>query len=161
MRGSLQKVQTTKLHLPKGHSTWNIILSLGRGADGKWKQKWVRFHGTREQAETKLADLVGDVHRGEFIEPSKITVGQYLDEWLKNVVQPRRAANTYTSYRNTIENHLKKAFGDIPLQKLNPLHIERYYAGSKVSPTTLAVHHAVLTSALKAAVMKGILRSNP
>lgn len=43
---------------------------------------------------------------------------------------------------------------------LNVLHVERYYAESRVALTTLAVHHAILSTALKAAVEKGILRTN-
>ena len=100
------------------------------------------------------------MHHGEFIEPSKLTVGQYLDEWLNTAIRPRRTANTHSLYSWTIRKHLKKAFGDVPLQKLSPMHVERYYAESKLAPATLAVHHALLATALKAAVVKGILRTN-
>jgi integrase len=162
MRGSLQRAKVsvrTQRAMKKGEGAWNLILSLGRGEDGKYKQKWIRFHGTREQAQKKLTELVGEVHHGEFIEPSKLTVGQYLDEWLVTAVKPRRAANTYYAY-TVIVKHLKRAFGDVPLQKLSPMQIERYYADSKLAPASLALHHAVLSTALKAAVLKGILRSN-
>jgi hypothetical protein len=93
VRGCLQKAKT-KRDLPKGEYSWNLILSLGRGADGKYKQKWVRFHGTRKQAEQKLNELTGEVHRGEFVEPSKITVGEWLDDWQSDALlfhQPGQA----------------------------------------------------------------------
>jgi hypothetical protein len=53
---------------------------------------------------------------------------------------------------------LKKAFGDVPLQKLSVLHVERYYAQSTLKPASLAVHHSILATALKAAMKKRILR---
>jgi integrase len=64
-------------------------------------------------------------------------------------------------YYSTIKKHLKPFFGDIPLQKLSPLHVERYYAQhQKLAPATVSIHHSILATALKAAVTKGILRSN-
>jgi len=149
--------------VPKGEHTWNIILAVGRGSDGKHKQKWVRFHGTRKQGEQKLNELTGEVHRGEFVEPSKITVGQWLDEWLEKAVQPPRCTpGTYKAYKNAISKYLKPALGHLVLQQLTPLQVERYYAerGAKLAARTVAMHHAVLITALNAAMTNGILRQN-
>lgn len=160
MRGCLLRVET-KRKLKKGESTWRLVLSLGRGADGKQKQKWITFHGTRKQAEEKLGDMVGEVRRGEFVEPTKLTVATYLNEWLQTTIRPRLATNTYESYSLAVRKYLIPTFGHLTLQGLSVLHVERYYAAStKLSQATLLVHHAVLRSALGAAVKKGLLRSN-
>jgi integrase len=160
MRGCLQQAKTKpRPGAPKGFCTWNIILSLGR-VNGRYRQKWVRFHGTRKQAELKLADLVGDVYRGEFVEPSRITLGTWLDEWLENSVKPRQTRNTHITYSSVVQKHIKPALGHLPLQQLTPLHLERYYAELTVAPRSIAVHHAVLTRALGAAVNGGMLRIN-
>jgi integrase len=160
MRGSLHKVHT-KRPLKKGEFTWQIILSLGRGAEGKYKQKWIRFHGTRQQAQAKLTELTTEVNRGEFIEPSRITLGEWLDEWLDKAIRPPRCTqSTHIIYKSIIRKHIKPALGTHVLQRLTPLHIERYYADSKLSARTVAVHHAILTSALTAGVNAGLLRSN-
>jgi hypothetical protein len=66
----------------------------GRKENGKWGLKWTRFHGTRKEAEQKLTELVGERDTGDFVEPSKLTLGQYLEEWVKTAIKPRRAANT-------------------------------------------------------------------
>jgi integrase len=154
----------TKRILRKGENPkWNIILALGRGPDGKHKQKWVRFQGTRQQAELKLSELVGEIHRGEFVEPSKRTLGQWLDEWLEKAIKPpRREPNTYIGYLGTVTNHLKPALGHIALQQLTPLHVERYYvdAAGTLSERTLSIHHCILTSSLEAAVTAGLVRHN-
>jgi hypothetical protein len=105
VRGCLRKAKT-KLGLSKGEHSWDIILSLGRGADGKYKQKWVRFHGTRKQAEQKLTELTGEVHRGEFVEPSKLTVGRWLDEWLEKAIRPP----LYTEHLQDVLLHCKEVF---------------------------------------------------
>ncbi len=94
MRGSLHKASMKRGSLPKGQFRWNIMLSLGRAEDGKYKQKCIRFCGTRRQAEQKLVELTGEIHRGEFIEPSKITVGEYLDTWLEMAIKPPQKAQS-------------------------------------------------------------------
>jgi integrase len=161
MRGCLQKAKT-KRELP-GESAWDIILALGRGEDGKHKQRWVRFHGTRKQAQQKLTELTGEVHRGEFVEPSKLTVGHWLDEWLEKAIRPPRCTpNTYKVYFGIVKKHLKPGLGHLLLQQLTPLQVERYYVerGVKLAERSIAVHHAILTSALSAAMASGVLRQN-
>jgi integrase len=147
--------------LKKGEICWRIIIPIGKGRNGKPKQKWVTFRGTRKQAEQKLGELTGEVHRGEFIEPSKTTLGEYLDTWLDMAIKPpRRAQSTYDAYEGIIRLHIKPTLGHLPLQALTPLHIERYYADLKGSPGSACVHHAVLSHALKSAVNAGHLRTN-
>ena len=95
MRGSLLKAKTKRV-LPDGHHTWRVIISLGRGSDGRWKQKWVTCRGTKDDAEKKLTELVGEIDRGEFVEPSKRTVGEWLKEWLVKV-KTKHCPRTYRS----------------------------------------------------------------
>ena len=89
------------------------------------KQKWLTFHGTKREAQAKLRELLGDSDRGEFVEPSKRTVGEWLDEWLAHV-RTRRAANTFACYKNVDRSHLKPRLGSRTLQALRPVDIEAY-----------------------------------
>jgi len=162
MKGCLQRAKNDKKGLPKGEHTYNLILSLGRGADGKYRQKWIRFHGTREQAQQKLTELTGEVHKGEFIEPSKMTLSQWLDEWMEKSIRPRCAVNTYRAYMHVVTKYLKPGLGHVHLQRLTPLQVGQYYAerGAKLAARTVSVHHVLLTSALNAAVQNGLVRHN-
>ena len=45
-------------------------------------QKWVTFRGTKKQAEAQLAELVRSQNRGEFADPSKMTLGEWLTTWI-------------------------------------------------------------------------------
>ena len=49
-----------------------------------------------------------------------MTLNQWLDYWMEEVIQPNRAVTTIYGYRKIIENHLAEALGDIPIQKLTP-----------------------------------------
>jgi integrase len=161
VRGSLYKVAVKKPDPRKGVFTWQIILSLGRGPDGRYKQRWLRVHGTRQEAESKLTELLGQLDKGELVEPSKLTVGGYLDEWL-NTTESSRAPGTHRLYTMIINHHLKPALGHVLLQKLNVLHIERYYTDTvnKGSKTSAVVRHAVLVKALNDAMKKHLIQKN-
>ena len=157
MRGTLKQ---------RSKGTWSLIFDLGYQTDPetglrKRKQKWVTFHGTKKQAETKLTELVRTAHRGEFVEPTKMTFGEWLTEWVDKALKPpRRTAGTYRVYTSTIKGHIEPKLGVIRLQELRALDIERYHADLGLAPATGELHHAIINSALKAALRAGLVYRN-
>src|SRR5262245_52916304 len=146
--------------------SWNIILDLGYQPDPqtgqlKRKQKWYTVRGTKRDAEKKLAELLHQANRNELVEPTKVTLGQWLDEWLETTIKPpNKRLRSYETYKSVIERHLKPALGSLRLQQLQPTDLKRYYNASSLSPTTLEQHHTLLHSALKAAQLLGIITRN-
>lgn len=57
----------------RGKGTWAIILDLGRDAEGKRRQKWHSFKGTKREAQKELARLVIALDTGTYIEPMRRT----------------------------------------------------------------------------------------
>jgi integrase len=158
MRGSLKQ---------RYKGSWSIILDLGYQTDpttGKKRrrQKWITFHGTEQQADRKLNELVGKAQRNEFVEPTKITLGEHLDAWLEKAIKPpRKRQRTYDSYKNTIRARIQPAIGGLRLQGLQAEDLERYYAEqSDLAPASLQLHHTILSSALKSAVKSRLLYRN-
>jgi integrase len=158
MRGSIRE---------RSKGSWRITLEYGYVRDpetgtSKRVQKFVTFHGTKRKAQEKLTDLLHEAKHGNFVEPSRVTLGLWLREWLEAVVKPKARPATYTRYRGIIENHLVKAatIADIPLQMLRPSHVESYYATAGVSPNTLPLHHTVLHRALRKAVKDRLVTVN-
>jgi integrase len=99
--------------------------------------------------------------RGEFIEPTKLTLGAWLKEWLDGSLKPRCRPAAYIRYRGIIDNCILKApIAALPLQKLRPSHVEAYYASATVSAATLTLHHAILHRALRKAVRDGLVQVN-
>ncbi len=139
---------------------WSIILDLGPKPDGKGRrQKWLTIHGSEREAQRKLNELLGDDARGE---PTKVSVGQWLDDWLTRVVKPRRGENTYSAYLLAVTRHLTPKLGHIRLQALRATDIERYHAeaAKQLSAGTCQLHHYVLSSALRVAERDGLIRRN-
>jgi integrase len=154
-------------HIRKRYKdSWNIILDVGYQFDPetgtqKRVQKWFTVPGTKRDAEKKLAELLHDLHRSQYVEPSKLTVGEWLTEWLETAIKPpNKRLRTYETYKSVIEHHLKPALGHLRLQQLRPTDLKRYYNGSSLSPTTMEQHHTLLHSALKAAQLQGLVQRN-
>ena len=63
-----------------------------------------------------------EVDRGTFAGPSKVTVGEYLEEWLRSAVRGK-AANTESAYRHGIQPAIDR-LGAKPLQKLTTRDVE-------------------------------------
>ena len=98
------------------------------------------------------------------IAPRLLTLNQWLDTWLNNIVTPTRAASTVYGYTNIIDHHLRPALGEVPLQRLTPAQIQHYYAEklrSGYNPNTVRKHHQLLYTALELAVRQGYLEQNP
>jgi integrase len=156
MRGSLTQ---------RYKGSWSIILDLGYETHpdtGKLrrKQKWITVRGTRKEAEKTLTDLLHAANHGTFVEPSKMTVGMWLTEWVE-AIKPRVRASTHTRYEGIITGAILKApISNILLQKLRGSHIESYYAAAKVSASTLTLHHAILHRALRKAVKDQLVAMN-
>jgi len=71
---------------------------------------------------------VREAQQSGLIETSRLTVGQFLDRWLENVVKPSLANSTHTRYEQIIRLHLKPYVGGTRLTKLAPADVEQLYA---------------------------------
>jgi integrase len=157
MRGSIRQ---------RSKGSWRITLEFGYLPDPqtgikKRVQKFVTFRGTKREAQDKLTDLLGATKRGEFVEPSRMTLGSWLTEWLEGSVKARCRPSTYTRYKGIIENNILPAsIAAMPLQALRASHLEAYYAGTSVSSSTLTLHHAILHRALRKAVKDRLVPLN-
>ena len=160
MRGTLKQ---------RYEGSWSLILDLGYQTDpitGKKKrrQKWITFRGTKKQAEAALNEHVRSAQRGEFVEPSKMTLGEWLKEWLKGIT-PSVAPATLVRYTGIVDNSLIPKLGGIRLQALKPFDLEGYYADlatakEPLSPATIELHHVVLWGALEKAENNDLVTRN-
>ena len=100
----------------KKKGTWSIVLELGKdAATGKRRQKWVTFQGSQKDAKKRLTELLHQLDTGSYVNPSKQTVDDYLNDWLKNTAYPNMTPRTYEGYRDVIRRHIIPALGQIPL----------------------------------------------
>jgi integrase len=162
----------------KGHirqrspGSWEIRYDFGTDpATGKRRIATVTVRGDRKTAEKELRRLLRTVDDGSHIDPSHLTVRQWLQTWLQTV-QSETSAKTFERYGEICRNFLMPAFGNIELAKLAPTQIQTAYnawaiggrrdgkAGG-LSAQTRRHFHRVLRTALARAVEQQLIARNP
>lgn len=128
---------------------WVASIDLGY-VSGKRKRKYL-YASTQDGVVRKMNENLGRLHRGINIAPDRITVEDYLKQWLEESVRPSVRIRTFESYRSIVDLHLIPSVGRHQLAKLTPRHVqamltEKSRAG--LSPRTVAYIRTVLRIAL-------------
>ena len=149
--------------IKKRKNSWRARADIGIDPT-TGKRKFVSVTArTKKEAGDELRRSLERHEHGEYVPPVKPTLGQWLDTWLATSIEPHKRPRTVETYRSVIDRHLTPALGAVRLQTLEPEHIEKYFADrrGKLSGGTLAQHSAILYAALKSAVRKKKIPSNP
>ena len=149
----------------KAKDSWTVVMNMGYDpVTGKRRQVWRTVRGTKREAQELLVNLLHQRQTGVDAPTGRLTVGDFLERWLRDYAQPNTAPKTLRRYSEIVHIHLVPLLGDIPLSKLRPLHVQRAYAevASKGLSAQTALHcHRVLREALKHAVRWQLLSRNP
>ena len=118
-----------KGHIRKRGDTWTAVVYLGRDPQtGKPKRKWSGGHRTKAQAERAARQLISSLEDGSYVEASKATVGEYLDEWLDGLPVRGLRTSTRLSYDINLRTLVLPRIGAVPLQKLTPAALNALYS---------------------------------
>jgi hypothetical protein len=149
-----------------GH--WAIILDVQDA--GKRRRKWHSFKGTKRQAQSECARLITEMETGEYVEPSKVTLAEFLERWLKHI-KPNVAPRTHERYEQIATKNIGPLLGTKPLSKLQPIDISEAYSKALesgrrdgkggLSPRTVHHMHRVLYSALSQAERWKLISRSP
>jgi integrase len=148
--------------------------SISRRKDGRWEAKYTAhtadgpkrralYGKTRKEAADKLAKVLADSASGYTFDTENMTVGQYLDRWLKDTDRGSVRTSTYERHEQIDRRHLKPALGRVKLSKLTPAHVQGLYSDkldSGLSPATVQKIHAVLHKALVQALRWNMIPRN-
>jgi integrase len=156
MRGHIQR---------RGRNSWRLKFDIGTDPlTGKRKTRFVTVRGTKKDAERELRAVLYRQDKGVAVDPSKITVAQFLDEWLSDVASQRVAPKSLERYRGLVENQIKPHLGTIPLQKLRPANvagwIQTLIGLGKLSTRSIRHAHGVLRTALNHAAAIEVVERN-
>ena len=109
----------------KGSSNYTIVLQLGLDqSTGRRKQQWIAVEGNKREAERQLAELLHDQAQGVLAKPSKVTVGQWLIQWLKDYAWPSLSPRTAEGYEHMIRKYVIPGLGNHKLTDLTPELVE-------------------------------------
>ncbi len=161
-----------KGHIRKrGKQSWAIKLDISPDPEtGKRRSKWHTVHGTKRDAQRELNRLLYEIDRNQYIDPSRMTVAEFLTSWLDDIASTVRPT-TLVRYTDIVECHLKPALGSHKLAKLEPIHISAAWSkmlisgrrdgNGGLSKQTVKHHHRILSQALQRAVKWRLIARNP
>jgi integrase len=117
---------------------------------------------TRDKVADKLAKALADRADGIVYGDENMTVGEYLDRWLKGLTGSMRQS-TFDGYEIAVRVHIKPALGHVKLRKLTPAHVVSFYQdkiAAGFAPATVNKHHVTLHKALDQAVKWAMIPRN-
>ena len=156
-----------------GEGSWQYLDDLD-----KWKfrvsakdpdgltQRFAVTAATKTECRELAKARAGEIEKGIGlnIDTKNITVGEYLDRWVVDYIDPVRSISTRSNYRSRIKQQLSQEIGKLPLKKLQRPAIQRYFnalAKTGISTATVRQAFLVLHSALKQACDDKIIAFNP
>jgi integrase len=172
----------------RGDKTWELKFDLG--TDPLTGKRLTRYHnvkGTKREAQIALTKLLGQRDDGIYVEPTKMTLAEYLNHWLKVDIDRRVAARTAQRHHGIVEKNIIPRIGHVLVRKLTPSVIEAFEAALQregwvkarakpkikkgeeppgleprgLSAQTVQHVHRTLSQALGHAVRLGVLFRNP
>jgi integrase len=159
----------------RGLQSWELKFDLGRDpVSGKRLTRFVAFKGTRRKAQAELNRLLSRCNEGNYADPTKMSVAEYLEHWLIVNIDRRLGSKTATRHRGIVRHQIVPRIGQIPMRKLSAVHIEAFEAdlyrngcvkgrkkGQPLTAQTVLHVHRTLSQALTHAVKTGVLFKNP
>jgi integrase len=156
-------------HCASESFSWAFRIDLA-AAGAQRQQRRGSGYKTKAAALAAIAELQVARAAGTHVEPSKMTVAGFLEQWVAGV---KVRASTRTSYEAAVRVHSAPRIGKIPLQQLTRNHVKALYAelaesgrargrsGGGLSEKTVHNVHLALRKAFADAVDDGPLRANP
>jgi len=111
-----------KISLKDGTVRYRLVVDIGQDENGK-RQQLTRTYDKLKEARAELSRIRHQQSEGTYVKPSKITVSDYLDEYLVGATRDRRAS-TKSNYGHAFKP-VRERLGDRPLQSITKPDIEQ------------------------------------
>ena len=165
--------------------------SIRKRSDGRWEGRYTAGRNpetgkpiyknvlgkTQAEVKAKLKAAIEDSANLDMLKAEQYTTGQWMDVWFENCAKIKVRPSSHQTYRGYIDNHIKPNIGDIPLNKLSSLHLQKLYkkllTGGRVerieskgqpkglSAKTVRNINQVISSAMDFAKDQKLISSNP
>ena len=132
---------------------------------------------TQAEVKEKLKQAIGEAQAVDITKAGKYTVGEWMEVWFQDYAKIKVRPSSHQTYQGYIHNHIRPNIGDIPLEKLTSLDLQKFYkkllvqgrvdrVEAKGQPKGLSAKtvrniHQILSSALKLAQEQRLILTNP
>ena len=115
--------------------------NIRKRKDGRWEGRYTAGYDpesgkriiknvlgkTQAEVKEKLKTAISESHRLDVSKAGTYTVALWVRTWYEVYAEPRIRPNTKAYYTNYIENHIVPGIGNISLDKLTTIQIQRFY----------------------------------
>jgi integrase len=154
----------------RGAKTWELKFDVG--ADPRTGKRVTRYHsfkGTKREAQAELVRLKAAADRGDYVDPAKTTLTEFLDKW-ETWAATQVSAKTLERYRELAAHHVRPHLGASRIQKLKTADFAELYGrlqkpksenGAGLAPRTVGHVHRLLHRVFGSAVKWSVVVANP
>lgn len=116
-------------HVRLQGKVWHAVIDVRDPTTGKRKRKWHSLPNAKGKREAKdeCARLVTEMKSGAYVEPSKVTLSQFFERWLRHI-KPNVSPRTHGRYEQIATKNIAPRLGAKILSKLTPIEISEAYA---------------------------------
>jgi integrase len=133
------------------------------GYEGGKRLRKSIYGETRKEVQDKLTIALRSRQLGIPIGSERLTVADWLTQWLKQQEPPATQPKTYAGYEYHVRIHLIPSLGKKPLLKLLPQDVREFMraaAEKGLAPKSIRHFRATLRAALNVAVQDGLIARN-
>ena len=137
-------------------------------SDGKLKAHSKKGFATKSEAQQYEAMMKNKLANPSYVPPTasqrRITVRDYLAEWVERHGNANLRPSTKASYQSNIRNHINPYIGDVYLRQLTPGMLDDMFAkltDNGLSPSSVKYVHRIMGVALEHARKYHYIESNP
>lgn len=144
----------------KPDGLWVAQVHIGYNEKGRPKYKRV-YRKENAAAVDALQELQFALRRGQPVDAKRLTVSEYLDQWMATSVEGSKEPKTIAYYRMMIDRHLKPTIGRIDLRKLTALHVQAMLTEkqTKADPKTKRILSASSVAGIRRTLRAALSRA--
>jgi integrase len=137
-------------------------IMLGYKPDGT-PNRISKYGKTRSEVSKKLIKAANDYNTGKYVEPSKVLLSDWMENWLKKYKKMYLKPKTYESYKSIVNFNLNPYIGNVMLKDLQIDDIQHLISilSNKYAPSTVKRIYTVLFNALEQAFYNEMIVKNP
>lgn len=151
-----------------GHAGTVYDVNIKYKSEGKVKTYSKKGFATKKEAVQHEAEMKLKLNNQSYIPPtasqSKLTVREYLEDWVEKHGTANLRPSTFAGYKSHIKNHILPYIGDVQLRNLTPMMLDDMFQqlfAKGLSQSTVRYAHRIIGVAMEHARKYHYIEGNP
>lgn len=126
-------------------------------ASGKPCQKW-EVCASYKDAQLRKAEIELEQHRGTFVPPRKLTIKEFLEEFVAMYGEKKWSISIYDSNCSLIHNYILPLIGDREVQAVTPYVVDQFIQQLRKTPSVATKTHKPRTAVISDRTVEKVVK---